>query len=419
MKLVKLSEVCIFNPPKNEARLALNTDQLVSFMPMQDLGIESIIAEAISSRPLGEVIKAYTYFAENDVLIAKITPCFENGKMGIARNLVNGVGFGSSEYFVLRPMDSILSEYLYYFLRQEIVIENGRGIMTGAVGHRRVPADYLENLEIPLPSVERQGEIVEELDIAFAEIDSLQSNHLLSEEKISNLLQSLLSDTFAQSSSEPSLTKPIVSEDDPSNLYIKPLGELCSLTMGRTPPRGNSKFWDPSRRTNNVWISIADMTKSADGILIDSKEYLSNEGSNTFPKVEAGTLLLSFKLTIGTLAIAGTELQTNEAIVAMNNLKEDQILRDYLFYYLYGFDWREALEGRFKVKGNTLNKQILELLPIQCPSLEKQREIIIKLDKAFSEIESLKQQIKAKQFLAADVPQSILRRAFSHGERVA
>ena len=197
-KLVKLSEVCLFNPPKSEARSALNSDDLVSFMPMQDLGIQSINAEASTSKPLNEVLNAYTYFAENDILIAKITPCFENGKMGIARNLVNGVGFGSSEYFVIRPADYILSEYLYYFLRQEFVIENGRGIMTGAVGHRRVPGEYLENLEIPLPSLEKQQEIFRKLDSAFNEIEILKAQINIKKDYATALRQSLLSSAFTQ-----------------------------------------------------------------------------------------------------------------------------------------------------------------------------------------------------------------------------
>ena len=194
---------------------------------------------------------------------------------------------------------------------------------------------------------------------------------------------------------------------------VKPLGELCRLTMGRTPPRGNSKYWDPTRKTKNIWISIADMTKSSDGSLIDSKEYLSDEGSRTFPKVKLGTLLLSFKLSIGKLAIAGSDLQTNEAIVAMNDLNEDLILRDYLYYYLFGFDWSEALEGRFKVKGNTLNKKILEALPIKFPSLEKQRDIVKKLDSAFTEIDLLEVNLGLGDEKTNQLLQSLLSSAFS------
>lgn len=197
------------------------------------------------------------------------------------------------------------------------------------------------------------------------------------------------------------------------SLDVEPLGELCRLTMGRTPPRDNSKYWDPTRKTKNIWISIADMTKSSDGTLTDSKEYLSDEGSKTFPKVKSGTLLLSFKLSIGKLAIAGSELQTNEAIVALNDLDEDLIMRDYLYYYLFGFDWSEALEGRFKVKGNTLNKKILEALPIKFPSLEKQREIVKKLDSAFAEIDLLEENLGSSDIKTNEFLQSLLSSAFS------
>lgn len=197
------------------------------------------------------------------------------------------------------------------------------------------------------------------------------------------------------------------------NLTVKPLGELCELTMGRTPSRGNSQFWDTSRVTKNIWISIADMTRCSDGLLIDSKEYLSDLGSKSFPKVKAGTLLLSFKLSIGKLAIAGSDLQTNEAIVSMKDLNEALILRDYLYYFLYSYDWTEALEGRFKVKGNTLNKKILEALPIPLPSLEDQREIVKKLDSAFSEIDFLEKNLSVQKSALSEISSGKLDQIFS------
>jgi type I restriction enzyme S subunit len=155
------------------------------------------------------------------------------------------------------------------------------------------------------------------------------------------------------------------------------------------------------------------MTKSVDGTLIDSKEYLSDDGSKTFPKVKKGTLLLSFKLSIGKLAIAGTDLQTNEAIAAMSDLNEDLILRDYLYYYLFGFDWSEALEGRSKVKGNTLNKKILEELPIKCPSLKKQQEIVETLDSAFAEIDLLEKNLTEQKSALAELSSGKLDQIFS------
>jgi restriction endonuclease S subunit len=105
--------------------------------------------------------------------------------------------------------------------------------------------------------------------------------------------------------------------------------------------------------------------------------------------------------------------------MAMNELNKDLILQNYLYYFLFGFDWSEALEGRFKVKGNTLNKKILEELPIKFPSLEKQHEIVEKLDSAFAEIESLRAQFEMKRNYATTLRQSMLSSAFSSREAVA
>jgi type I restriction enzyme S subunit len=89
-----------------------------------------------------------------------------------------------------------LSEYLYFFLRQKFVIENGRGVMTGAVGHRRVPGHYFENLDIPLPTLEKQREIVAKLETSFAEIDTIRNQIAIKKDFARMLRQSLLSQSF-------------------------------------------------------------------------------------------------------------------------------------------------------------------------------------------------------------------------------
>jgi restriction endonuclease S subunit len=314
----------------------------------------------------------------------------------------------------LTPKDNMADgKFLYYLFTSVELPQRG-------AGQPFISKGDIESFKVFIPeSLEEQRKIVGKLDSAFAKIDLLEGNLALSDEKANQLLQSLLSVEFTFSGDSGQPTSPLVNQGLVMSFTSKPLGELCTLTMGRTPPRGNSRYWDSSRKTKNIWISIADMTKSLDDTLIDSKEYLSDEGSNSFPKVKMGTLLLSFKLSIGKLAIAGADLQTNEAIMAMNELNEDLILRDYLYYFLRGFDWSEALEGRFKVKGNTLNKKILEELPIKFPSIEKQREIVVKLDIASAEIESLKAQIKVKKDSAAALRQSLLNSAFAQQESVA
>ena len=155
---IPLQVACIIKPPKKEARDLLSDQDSVSFVPMNDLGEFQKGFEVTQTKPLGEVAGSYTYFADNDVLVAKITPCFENGKMGIARHLTNGIGFGSSEFVVLRSRGQILPEYLFYFLSRDEFRNSGRRVMSGAVGHKRIPKDYMEDLQCSTPPYPRTKE---------------------------------------------------------------------------------------------------------------------------------------------------------------------------------------------------------------------------------------------------------------------
>lgn len=174
MKIVKLSEVCELKPKKAQAKQLLSDKDLVSFAPMEMLPINQKYFTSSEEKSLVSVYSSYTYFEENDVIYAKITPCFENGKLAIAKNLKNGIGFGSSEFVPIRCSYEILPEYLYYFLLNPSFIKNGVPKMVGASGHRRVPNDYTENLEIELPSLEEQQRVVARLDAAFGQISQAE-----------------------------------------------------------------------------------------------------------------------------------------------------------------------------------------------------------------------------------------------------
>lgn len=167
---------------------------------------------------------------------------------------------------------------------------------------------------------------------------------------------------------------------------VAALGDLCSIALGATPPRGSSRFWDKGKATSNVWLSIADMPTRLHAAVSDSKEYLSNEGAARGKIVKQGTLLVSFKLTLGRLAYAGCDLRTNEAIAALSIRDAKRIEKEYLYWYLTYFDWQKAAEGEDKVKGKTLNKEKLKVLPVLVPPLEEQRRIVAVLDEAFAAI---------------------------------
>ena len=193
-----LAEVCEIKPPKHEVRSRLADDAPVSFVSMNDLGIREKWLLPKGERPLASVAGSYTYFADGDVLLAKITPCFENGKLGIARGLTNGVGFGSSEFVVLRPSEALDAEFLFYFLSQDSFRDAGARVMSGAVGHKRVPKEFIQGAEIPIPPLPEQKRIVAILDEAFAGIDAAIAN---TEKNLANareLFESYLNAVFSQ-----------------------------------------------------------------------------------------------------------------------------------------------------------------------------------------------------------------------------
>jgi hypothetical protein len=162
----RLGALCEFDPSKSQVR-HLASGTIVTFLPVNDLGIGGQTVSGQEKRTISEAYKGYTYFADGDVLLAKIAPCFENGKLGVAANLKNEIGFGSSEFMVLRPGPRISARYLAHYLSQDRFRRLGAKAMTGAVGHKRVPKEWVQDFEIPLPPLAEQQRIVAILDEAF------------------------------------------------------------------------------------------------------------------------------------------------------------------------------------------------------------------------------------------------------------
>jgi len=161
--LIPLKDICEINPSKREV-FTMPPDTLVSFVPMSDLGEHKITFMPKETKSIGELGASYTYFADGDVLMAKVTPCFENGKAGIARSLNNAIGFGSSEFYVLRPSNKVLAEFIYFCITNSMFREKAIKQMTGTGGLQRVPRSYVEQYSIPLPPLEIQKQIVAEIE---------------------------------------------------------------------------------------------------------------------------------------------------------------------------------------------------------------------------------------------------------------
>jgi type I restriction enzyme S subunit len=185
-------EVCLLNPKKRDvAKVEDGTP--VSFVPMARVDDVSGTMDVSEVKSIGEVRKGYTYFAEGDVVFAKITPCMENGKSAIARNLMNGIGFGTTEFHVLRSGQLTTPEWLHLFVRNREFREEAKKNMHGAAGQQRVPVDFLRESTIPLPPVDEQRRIVAQIEELTRRAEEARNLAAEREAKLDALLQALYS----------------------------------------------------------------------------------------------------------------------------------------------------------------------------------------------------------------------------------
>ena len=151
-----MKDVAFINPKKEK----LPDELKVSFIPMSSVSEHGKV-NSFESRVVYEVKKGYTSFKDNDIIFAKITPCFENGKAALLSNLENGYGFGSTEFHVIRSQENCFPYFLFSQLYSDDLIIRGKQSMTGSAGQQRVPANFFENYLIVLPSLEEQQAIAD------------------------------------------------------------------------------------------------------------------------------------------------------------------------------------------------------------------------------------------------------------------
>lgn len=166
---------------------------LVSFVEMASVSNDWYIETKVD-KPLGDLKKgSYTYFAENDILIAKITPCMENGKAALAKWLTNGIWMWSSEFHIFRAdQNTIVPSFLFHFLNRKEIRQEAEKNMTGSSGHRRVPIAFYEHIAIPVPPLAKQQEIVKQIESYQAEIAKLENLMVQSASKKQAILNQYL-----------------------------------------------------------------------------------------------------------------------------------------------------------------------------------------------------------------------------------
>lgn len=367
-------EVCLPNPKKREVA-KVEDDTSVSFVPMARVDDVSGTMDVSEVKSIGEVRKGYTYFAEGDVVFAKITPCMENGKSAIARNLMNGIGFGTTEFHVLRPGPLAIPEWLHLFVRKRDFREEAKKNMHGAAGQQRVPVDFLREVAIPLPPLDEQRRIVariEELTHRAEEARKLRQEAVA---KIAtqffhvrrNIYQSLLSDFPAT-----------------------PLGKCGKVMGGGTPSKQHSDFWDG----DIPWVSAKDMKTfflTGSGLKITEKGFSESSvkliPENSVLFVVRGSILYRH-VPIAINLIPCTINQDLKAIIPSKDINAV-----YLAHMLWAAN--DILLGMVEEAGNTAGKLPTPSwsgLEIPIPDESKQEQVVQELttfQEKLAELESL------------------------------
>lgn len=340
--LVPLKYLALLNPRKSG--FVGDTDQVCSFIPMEKLRTGSILLD--EERAIAEVIIGYTYFVEGDVLQAKVTPCFENKNIAIAKGLTNGIGFGSSEINVFRPYTNVRAEYLYYRIQEDCYMGLCTSSMIGAGGLRRVPTDVINNFTIAAPNIFEQIQIARFLDYETVRIDAL----IKEQQRLIELLKEK-----RQAEIYYSVTKglqPTVPMKDsgvewlgelPAHWVCTKLGRLAFMQEG--PGLRNWQFTDHGTRV----ICVTNITENGINFdkfekFISEKEYFSLYRHFT---VRSGDLLLSSSgNSWGKVAeYTGVEpVILNTSTIRLNELAPLRLTREFLRWFLESKTCREQLD---------------------------------------------------------------------------
>lgn len=398
---VRLGEVCKINPPrpKNFTRAS---DAPTIFIPM------SAVDEKTGTVPKSEVVhyskvaKGYTYFEENDVLFAKITPCMQNGKHTIARNLIDRIGFGTTEFHVLRAGDGILPEWIWYFIRQTTFLQEAIAYFTGAVGQQRVPESFLSNYFIPLPHhLEVQRRITAKLQKLMREVECARTACEKQLEAAKALPNAYLRDVFES--------------EEAKKWERKRLGEVCKYDSGiwGDEPDGSSECYFVLRSNN-----IKEGKMIFDDIAVRRVE--SRHLPNKLLKI--GDILVTTssgsKDLLGKSAIF---IPPDDKVYLFSNFtmrlrsKPEIINCFYLFFYLQSHEAKNVLQLIQDTTTGLRNLDRKEFLnqSIPFPPLSEQHRITAELKQKMAEVEKLRTAIEKQLEAISALPQAILRKAFN------
>ena len=457
-----LSSIADVNP-RSFCPLPSAVSQPVHFVPMSAVTEEFGGIDISARRPLGDVQKGYTSFLTNDVLLAKITPCMENGKLALVPPLQDHLAFGSTEFHVLRAKDQVQPSWLAYFLSQSAFRRLARQNMTGSAGQLRVATTWLSDALIPVAPATEQTRIVAKLEELLSDLDAGVAELKAAQKKLAQYRQSLL-----KAAVEGALTAAWRTQHQPTETGAQLLQRILQerrarwearqlakfAEQGKTPPKDwQKKYPEPVQPDTTdlpelpqgwVWATIDQIAQVGTGVTpLRSKSAYFNEG--TIPWVTSGALnseavasatelvtelaLKECRLElypVGSLLVAMygegktrgkcSELRIpatiNQAIAAIVLEPAAQSCKAYLKAFLLDSYEKMRAQASGGVQPN-LNLQIVKAIALPLPPCSEQAEITQLLDGQFDQISQQQIAVQVSLQQSTAQRQNILRAAFS------
>jgi len=398
------------------------------FVPLQRLGVHYRSRHTFERRAWGSIKKGYTHFADRDVLLARITPSFENGKAGIVRDLPNGIGAGSTEYFVFRAyLDALFPEYLLAYFKTPEFLRDGEQLMSGAVGQQRVPKQYVLDSQLPVAPLNEQKRIVAKLDAVLARIDACRERLDRVPAILKRFRQSVLAAAISGKLTEewrehcdPRMDLRDIDFDDdaisvPSDWSDFTLKELLDpsrpLCYGVVQPGINDKGGVFLIRVQDIegGLILTEQLRTVSAAI--DQEYRRS-------RIQPGDLLISVVGTIGRTALVPPGVNANIARAIARIACRPGVIASWVNIWLTCdvLQWWLKRNAR-EVARKTLNLSELGAVRIALPPENEQTEIVRRVESLFAYADRLEASYKTARAQVERLTPALLAKAF-RGELV-
>ncbi len=343
-----------------------------------------------ASRPVAEVQSGYSQFFDGDVVIAKITPCFENGKGALIRGTLNGVGYGTTELHVLTPGPELDSRFLYYITVDPRFRQLGEACMTGTAGQQRVPEDFVRDVRVLVLPLSQQHAIADLLDFETARLDALVAakGRLLGllTEKRRALITRVVTRGLDPNAPLRDSGIPWLGEI-PAHWEIVALRFLVHLSSGATPDTGRPEYWDGEI----PWVSPKDMKQDE---ITDAQDHVSKLAlsESSLRMIEPGAVLIVVRGMI--LAHSFPTAVTRKPVTINQDMKAlhccSMLDPHYLRNYLRGIEGHTVSLADSSAHGTRrLETEKLGRLEILLPPLPEQQQIVAYINEATASLDAL------------------------------